>query len=292
MHKFVVAGERSRKQDDDRAEATRALREMLASGELRKAVPFNDGKRLRTVCIWQPGPIAYVESTTLTTVFDEDANRCLALSSDESSEQTERVVQAIAEQARNAPRDTTWVILVHHAMQRLLRRVHVVIPFADKLADAMPKERPQARRAINHALDMIRAVAVLYQRQRADGGLQHGDTIQAAVEDYVIARRLLVGPLGRALGGEVTPAVANFGKRLIGLYGDEAFTPAQASHDDPILSSRGKVNEYLRALADVGAAECVEEHKGSKPSRWKMIGEAVVSGAAWLPKVDDKGEIV
>ena len=38
IHRFVVAGERSRIQDDVHAEATRALREMQASGELTKTV--------------------------------------------------------------------------------------------------------------------------------------------------------------------------------------------------------------------------------------------------------------
>jgi hypothetical protein len=41
-HRWVVAGERSRKEDDDRAEVTRALREMLESGALSKAVSVKE----------------------------------------------------------------------------------------------------------------------------------------------------------------------------------------------------------------------------------------------------------
>jgi hypothetical protein len=77
-HRLVVSGERSRIDDDERAEATRALREMIEAGELSKGVPMKDGEgRLVTRVIKQPGPISHVETTTLGTIFQEDANRCL-----------------------------------------------------------------------------------------------------------------------------------------------------------------------------------------------------------------------
>ena len=76
-HKFGVAGERSRVQNDDTAEATRALREMLSGGQLTKLVPMKLCGEITTQLIQQPGPIAYVESTTLTDIFDEDRNLSL-----------------------------------------------------------------------------------------------------------------------------------------------------------------------------------------------------------------------
>src|SRR5207248_365790 len=68
-HRFVVAGERSRVEDDERAEATRALREMLSAGRLTKLMPVKvEGGRIETAQIEQEGPIAFIESTTLTKV--------------------------------------------------------------------------------------------------------------------------------------------------------------------------------------------------------------------------------
>jgi hypothetical protein len=55
---------------------------------------------------------------------------------------------------------------------------------------------------------MIMAVTLLHQRQRTVEPLRHGDVITATDEDYVIARRLLSDPLGRALGGALPDAVA------------------------------------------------------------------------------------
>lgn len=287
IHRWVVAGERSRIQNDERAEAARALREMLSSGELRKAVPVKIDGQMQTIVIHQHGPIAYVESTTATRIFDEDANRSLLLSTDESPEQTRRIVTAAAMSAQGDSPDIGPIVARHHALQRILRRVRVVIPFAKRLAAAMPSERPEARRAIGHALDLIRAVAVLHQRQRARGIVQHGDPIQATIADYVVARRLLCAPLGRALGGAVPEAAANLGKRLADHYVSEVFTTTQAAQDDPIIQSRNKMSDYLRTLADASMVELVEAGKGNKPHTWRVIGEVPEGGARWLPTADE-----
>ena len=287
IHSFVVAGERSRLENDDRAEATRALREMQSAGQLIKVVTIKLNGQFEAVVIHRYGPIAFAESTTLTQIFDEDANRALLLGTDESSEQTARITRAIARRAMRDAIETAPIIQKHHALQRLLRRVEVKIPFADRLAAAMPTQRPEARRAIGHTLDMIRAVALLHQRQRADGELQHGDVIDANLADYVVARRLLDDPLGRSLGGALPRAVAALARRLAEHFGSEVFATAEAVRSDPIISSRGKMGEHLRALADAGVVELVERGRGNRPSVWKIIDEVPLGGAMWLPTVDD-----
>ncbi len=285
MHKCVVAGERSRLPNDERAEASRALREMIASGELRKAVPENINGVLTTVVKHQHGPIAFVESTTVTSIFDEDANRCLLLGTDESSLQTRAVIQAISEGAMRPRSDPSQMIEKHHAAQRMLRRVNVVIPYADLLAEQMPDDKPEARRAISHAVTMIGAIALLHQRQRADShALEHGDDISASLTDYAIARRLLIGPLGRSLGGDLPQAVINFGHRLCERWRSNEFTSTQALKGDPILGSKSKVNEHLHSLEEAGCAEIVEPHKGSQPATWQMLSEPPEPGARWLPE--------
>jgi len=93
-HRFLVAGERSRNTSDEAADMTRALREMLSSGEVSKLVTESGGSdQHSTRHINQKGPIAYVETTSLTRVFEEDANRCLLLSTNETQEQTVRIVR-------------------------------------------------------------------------------------------------------------------------------------------------------------------------------------------------------
>lgn len=293
LHRFVVAGERSRIQDDVHAETTRALREMLASGDLSKAVTEHRGSRNETIVIHQYGPIAYAESTTAASIDDEDANRCLLLGTDESVEQTRRVVDAIAASAVGSRSGANDIIAVHHAAQRLLKRVNVVVPFARELAAAMPVERPEARRAINHILSVIRAVVVLYQRQRVVGEIRHGDEIEATLDDYAIARQLLLGPLGRGLGQALPAAVERFGRSLLERYpSGEQFTWKEALRGDDVITAKSKCNAYLSVLETAGCAELVEKHHGNQAATWKMARMdfitstaffSALSGTSWSP---------
>lgn len=290
MHTFVVAGERSRVESDDKAEAKRALREMISAKELHKVMPVKlaDGS-LQTVIIHQPGPIAFVESTTSTKIFDEDENRCLQLSTDESPEQTERIVLAAAHAAASKPGDSSGIVQRHRALQRLLRRLRVQVPYAEAIAKAMPKSRPEARRAIGLAITMVQAVALLYQRQRGGVGLRHGDEIQADYQDYVIARRLLMGPLARALGGALPPAVARFGQRVSDCVGETVFSSNDLTDD--VVTSKGKVNQYLKTLSEFGVVECVEASRGQLPAKWKFIADIPQGGALWLPTIEQIREV-
>lgn len=91
QHKVVISGERlheHRGKDGEAQDNTKAFREMVGSGYLRKAVTIKVGGELTSKIIEQPGPIAYIESTTATAIQDEDATRLLPLVTDESAEQT------------------------------------------------------------------------------------------------------------------------------------------------------------------------------------------------------------
>ena len=104
IHRFVVAGERSQRKDEDAAEVTRNLREMISDGRLSAAVvgKSSDGGH-ETTHIEQEGPIAYVESTTmqLREIFNEDRTRFILFSTDETTDQTEAVMSDMAANAAN-----------------------------------------------------------------------------------------------------------------------------------------------------------------------------------------------
>ncbi|MGE3851665.1 MAG: hypothetical protein AB7K09_07990 [Planctomycetota bacterium] len=289
IHRYVVAGERSRMEDDDRAEATRALREMLSAGELRKAAAGKASDRPTTTVHYQPGPIAYSETTTLTRIFAEDANRCLLFCTDDSPEQTRRVIGETARRAMGGGSHVAPVIARHHAMQRLLRRVTVTVPYAEAIGARVPDTRPEARRAYSHLVEMIRAVALLHQRQRVGGTVEHGDTIAATEADYVVARRLLVRPLGRALGRDLSDALVAFARRLWQRFGERVFTTTEAGGDAVIRHRKGIIRG-LNELADAGFVQMVEPHAGARPASWCANSEPTMASATWLPTVAELRE--
>ena len=288
VHRFVVAGERSRRRDDDAADATRALREMLSSGRLTKLLPSKRGGEIVTIQIDQPGPIAYVESTTSQKILDEDRNRCIVLNTDERPEQTRRIIGAMAERKELIESSVRVddVIAKHHAAQRILWRCRIVIPFANRLGELFPDDRTDARRSFGHLLSMIEAIALLYQYQRTDSPMQ--DTvIEATRADYQIAHRLLADPMARNQPGGVSGAVRRFHERLRTYELDGEFTTADIAKREKIIGDIQTIREYVRTLAALGGLEQVEASRGSKSGRY-MLSElpTIAAETSGLPSPD------
>jgi hypothetical protein len=285
-HKFVVAGERSRLEDDERAEATRALREMLSAGRLSKLMPVKvEGGRIETQLIEQEGPIAFVESTTLSKVFDEDANRCILVHTDEQERQTARIIASLAASySRGAsPAGAERIVQRHHALQRLLRRQAIVIPFAGRLAELFPSDRVEARRAFPQLMSMIQAVTLLHQRQRD----QDGDgRLLATADDYRLARRLLLKPMGRLLGGRLSDPARRFWERLWSKWATGPFTTTDAKRHE--TGSKSSVYGWLKELHEAGRVEMTNPPRGSSPATWRLADGGPGEGAALtLPEWDD-----
>ena len=283
VHRFVMAGERPRQQDEQRAEATRALRELISAGVLSKLVPTKaKSGEVRTELIKRLGPIAYVESTTASEIFDEDVNRCLLLSTDESPDQSRRIVETMAMLAEEpvTSDQIERVIQKHHAAQLMLQRHPVSIPFARRIGKAMPSERPESRRAIGNVLKVIKAVALLHQKQR----VIHDGAIRATVKDYEVARELLLEPMGRLMGDDIPPAASNLLERLRKRYPGERFTTTKATKDDSTIKDSRKMAGYLKLLAERGAVELYEGGRGSQPHTWYVNSEQVAFGEVWLPE--------
>lgn len=171
IHKIVISGERvqeHRGKDGYAEDNSKAFREMVASGELRKAVTIKgpDG-RPKTATIHQPGPISYLESTTATSIHDEDSTRLLPLVTDESASQTQRIVEAQRLEAKGqivSKAKRQEIIQRHHTLQRLLRPLSVRIPYIDSIS--LPETNVATRRIYQQFRFAINSVAFLRQYQK------------------------------------------------------------------------------------------------------------------------------
>ena len=286
VHQFIVAGERSRIDSDEMAEATRALREMISTGRLTKLMPVKKDGGIVTMRIEQDGPIAYVETTTLTKIFEEDLNRCIMVQTDEQPEQTRRILKTLAASRNNTTgaHDVAAVLQRHHALQRMLKPCPVVIPFACRLAELFPTNRVEARRAFGHLLSMIEALTHLHQRQRtrdADG------RFLAVTDDYALAKRLLDKPLARLLGGRVSDAARRFFDRLAKWVIDQTFSKHDVVKHGESVEDR-TINGWFHELHRAGYLELVEPSRGPQPAKWRIAPKVPAWGDATdLPAVED-----
>lgn len=276
VHRWIVGGERSRKEDNNTAETSRALREMISSGTLTKLMPEKDDHgHIVTRQIIQPGPIAYIESTTLSDIFDEDVNRCLLLQTDEREAQTRLILMKAATSHRAA--ETELIVLKHHAFQRMLQSVRVTIPYAAAIGRLFPADCVEARRGINHLLNLICASTLLHQFQRATGG---DDSVIASMDDYLIAKHLAEVPLGRLLGFRVSDAAMRMLEKL-----DKHFRAGEdfSAADIKTKLNRRTVKNYLYELRDSGHVEISEAGRGNKATLWKRTAKAASEAVSVLP---------
>jgi hypothetical protein len=284
VHKFPVGGERSRLENDDVAESTRALREMQSSGRLSKLMPVKEAGQIETRLIEQEGPIAFVKSTTLTKVFDEDANRCITLHTDERPAQTKRIITQSAKKYSQANGDsgTERIIQRHHALQRMLKTKMVIIPFAERVGELMRTDNIQARRAFHQLMSMVQASALLHQFQRQ---LDKDRRLFASADDYQIAWRLLLKPMMKQLGGGLSDQARRFLERLQ-TWATGSFTTTEAkSHESGCKSS---VYGWLHELHEAGVLEQEQVGRGSAPAKWRLTGKTLdETEKSILPTVEE-----
>jgi len=146
------------------------------------------------------GPVAVLVTTTSSGLNDETRSRFLVVSVDESREQTRRVLEAQRrrETGEIAPREE--ILRRHHAIQRCLRPVQVVNPYACHLT--FPDHRLSTRREQPKYLALLRSVAFPRQYQRRE----KAGTIQIELEDIELAHRLADEILGMSFEDLSPPA--------------------------------------------------------------------------------------
>lgn len=284
-HRWVVAGERSQREDKHTAEATRPLREMISSGKLKLVVPRKSGEGYVTETISQDGPIAYTESTTLTQCFAEDANRMLMLNTDERVRQTQRVIDQLGRtySTSNGQMEGERVLTKHHAAQRMLRQYNVVFPFANQLSRRFPTDRVEARRAFPQLMSMIQAVCLLHQFQRE---IDEDGSLIATKADYEIARRLLLKTVDRLLRGRVSAEAAEFLDRLKQrVQVDDVFTREEAARGEH--KSQRTVEKWLKELHEAGLIEQAAASRGPIPATWRLPGILAEPEHPVLPTVEE-----
>jgi DNA primase len=231
--------------------ASYALKLLQSEGELTIASTGKDPEtgKLLTNEYRVEGPVMIFLTTTAVEVDEELLNRCLVLTVDEGKEQTQAIHQTQRKsrtlEGLLGRRDRVKLQKLHQNAQRLLRRLPVVNPHAERLTFGAHSTR--MRRDHLKYLTLIDTIALLHQYQRPiQRTIHHGEPIEyieVTEEDIALANRLTRHVLGRTLD-ELPPQT----RRLLGLL-DEMVKKAcheLAIERSEYRFSRRQIREHTR----------------------------------------------
>jgi hypothetical protein len=273
-HRVIVVAEADSIPDD--GSAASAVRSIVEDDYMTYDVVEKDPRtgEHRTRRLTKPGPTGLITTSTRS-VSAQLGTRMLEVPMQDDEDQTRAVLRA---QARS--------VLVHEeampdagpllAVQRWLEfggERRVVVPFAEALAELVPTKAVRMRRDFCQLLMCIKAVALLYQCQRAR--TPEGAVI-ASTEDYDVARWLLAS-IFQTIASEGLTKVVRETVEAVPVEGVVTVTElaARLSHSKSTLSYRVK-----RAIH--GGWLVNEEARKGYPARLRR-GEKMPDEADVLP---------
>jgi hypothetical protein len=150
---------------------------------------------MRNVVHEKEGPTVVVQTTTRIHLHHENETRVFPIYIDESSEQTERIVQSILQEAEEGGvglEEREEIVRIWHDAIRLLEPAKVIVPYARRIR--VPSSQVRIRRDVTRLLDVVRVISWLHQHSRTRD--QRGRII-ATEEDFHTALALVKEPLKR-----------------------------------------------------------------------------------------------
>ena len=159
-------------EEEGAQKASYSLKLLQSEGILSIAAAAKDPDtgRMQTQRYEVEGPVMIFIATTNFEIDEELQNRCILLTVNETKEQTQRILEhqrqmeTLEGLIQKSSKDE--ICKRHHVLQKLLRPIHVINPYAEELSFYAQDHR--ARRHQKKYLSLIRMIAFLHQYQRAN----------------------------------------------------------------------------------------------------------------------------
>jgi hypothetical protein len=282
-HKIFIAGERTHATDANARDAGALLRQLLSEGRINRGVSIwdKDAGEWHTEWMEREGPIAYADSTTAASIFEEDLNRLIQVYADDSQRQNENVVLAIARKRMPGAKrvDTKAIIDRHHKFQKYLQTLpvcQVIVPYAEVLVGMLPMKKTKVRRAAQQLFSLLDAIVLLdrHNRDEKDGCLV------ANFADYALGRELLLAPMHAALGvqGDYKKARA-----LRAELGRKAMFTTPEVKAAMGFKNDMQTSRFLKALVEAEVVERIRGKQGQTPALYQWGEKAGGMDAMVLP---------
>lgn len=266
------------------AEGYAMLRTLLSEGYISYEVVERKGDQFATRTVERPGPIAFLMTTTLKQLHNEDETRFISINVVDTPEHTAQVLRQMGMAAKGRAKPVDTNLEVFHAFQRWLAMgpCDVMIPFSLMLSGNFEALNNRAKRDFQQVLQCIRVSALLHQAQRQQDDLGR---IVADWQDYEMVRGIFNPILSETVGASI-PADIRLLVETIGEAGDKGLTLA-ALRDR--LMAKGLVRDAsnISRLAAKAREDGWIEDRGmgrGYPSRFVQIRALPEDKEALIPR--------
>ena len=193
----------------------------MSESKLRYPVVQKIHGELKTVMIEKNGPVAFMITTTRNKLNPENETRMLSLEINDSQDQTQRVLDKIAELEGRNRAELKIDLEPWHNYQRWLAAgdLEVDIPFARTLASLIPPKAVRLRRDFSQLLRAVKAHALLHRmhRERNDAGV----IVATIDDDYEPVRALLADVLATSAEVKLAKTISDTVKAVATLQRPE-----------------------------------------------------------------------
>lgn len=168
-------------------EVRHLLKILKTEGMIRKMVSVKNEQtgRHEAVQFEKKGPVAVFSTSTRLWISEEDQNRDIICTADESREQTRRIIQMqnrlASVEGLHIKREAETLQKLHRNAQRLLRPLTVLFPVSELVYS---DHRHRLRRDHGKYRSLVSAIALLHQYQRP---LQRREVLPGEFEEYIEA---------------------------------------------------------------------------------------------------------
>ncbi len=247
------------------------LRELQTKRRISKTVTLKDSKgNLKTITLTVEGPVSVSGCTTKEKLYEDNANRCILLYTDQTRDQDKRINEyqtRLAAGEVNREREQQYKELFKN-IQRVLRPIGIINPYAKYIV--LPEQVFKPRRTMTLLLGFIEAITFYHQYQRevkrspspAGKGLGEGVYIETSIEDIEAAFTLLKDVLF-SKSDELAKATREFLERLKAYATQHALSSFKTQAIRKAFRTEPRtIQRYMKELSQYGYIKRINGNKG------------------------------
>ncbi|MFN3129456.1 MarR family transcriptional regulator [Roseibium sp.] len=280
-NKHVIIGEAAGSADGN---GNAFLRQLLSEGQIRYVTTQSTNDGLKGVTIEVEGPTGLIMTTTAGRIHPEDESRMISVSVSESPDQIRAalIAQAVGSQTPVEEIDLQpW-----HDLYDVYRSgpKEVTIPYAGKIAEALPTSHDRIKRDFPQVLNLIQAHTVLHSctRERTKDG-----AVIATREDYEVVYGLVNAALSEGLEVTVPESVRQVVEAVkeIGKMSRTSTTVSQAEIVRHLRRDRAVISRNVNRAVELGYLK--DDTPGQGRTSSLRIGEVELPSNKVLPSPEE-----